>query len=227
MTVGRRVVIDFLPESARAYDDGWAIVAVDVLRATTTAVTIAWTGRRCLPVATLEDAGATAARLERPLLVGELRGELPAGFDLQNSPSLLATRPDIERPAVLLSTSGTRIFGEAAAAAAVYAACLRNVSAQVAHLAARHPRVAVIGAGTKGEFRREDQFGCARVAAGLLDAGYRAGDRATLEVVERWRHAPVQVCAEGRSAEYLRRTGQLADLDFTLSHIDDVDAVFA
>ncbi len=128
---------------------------------------------------------------------------------------------------MLLSTSGTRIFGEAAAAAAVYAACLRNVSAQVAHLAARHPKVAVIGAGTKGEFRREDQFGCARVAAGLLDAGYRAGDRATLEVVERWRHAPVQVCAEGRSAEYLRRTGQLADLDFTLSHIDDVDAVFA
>jgi hypothetical protein len=28
-------------------------------------------------------------------------------------------------------------------------------------------------------------------------------------------------------AEYLRRTGQLADLDFVLSHLDDVDAVFA
>jgi 2-phosphosulfolactate phosphatase len=227
MTTDPRVVIDFLPESARAYDDSWAVVAVDIMRATTTAVTIAWSGRRCLPVGSLEAARDTAARLDRPLLVGELGGDLPEGFDLQNSPSQLERHNDLERPAVLLSTSGTRVFGEAAAAAAVYAACLRNVTAQVAHLAAHHPRVAVIGAGTKGEFRREDQLGCARVAAGLVEAGYRAEDEQTREVIERCGDAPVDACAGGRSAEYLRRTGQLADLDFILSRVDDVDAVFA
>ena len=221
------MVIDFLPESARAYDDSWAVVAVDILRATTTAVTIAWSGRRCLPVGSLEAARETAARLPRPLLVGELGGDLPEGFDLQNSPSALESHGDLERPVVLLSSSGTRIFDEAAAAAAVYAACLRNVAALVAHLAAHHPRVAIIGAGTRGEFRREDQLGCARVAAGLIEAGYDADGEETWAVIERWRDAPVEACAGGRSADYLRRTGQLADLDFVLNHVEDVDAVFS
>jgi 2-phosphosulfolactate phosphatase len=219
-------VIDALPESAGAYGDQWAVVAVDVMRATTTAVSIVWSGRRCLPVPSLEAARAVAARLENPLLVGELGGHLPEGFDVQNSPAAMEARDDLERPAVLLSSSGTRLFHEAASAGAVYAASLRNVIAQVVHLAAHHPRVAVIGAGSKGEFREEDQLGCARIAAGLLDAGYRAGDRGTREVVERWRDAPVEVCARGRSAEYLRQTGQLEDLEFVLTHIDDVDGVF-
>ena len=227
MTADRRVVIDFLPESARAYDDSWVVVAVDILRATTTAVTIAWSGRRCLPVGSLEEALETAARLERPLLVGELGGDLPEGFDLQNSPSTLESFGGLERPVVLLSSSGTRIFGEAAGASAVYAACLRNVTAQLAHLAAHHPRVAIIGAGAKGEFRREDQLGCAWLAAGLIQAGYRADGKETREVIKRWGDAPVEACAGGRSAEYLRRTGQLSDLDFVLSRVDDVDAVLA
>jgi 2-phosphosulfolactate phosphatase len=222
----RRVVIDFLPESARAFDDSWAVVAVDIMRATTTAVTTVWSGRRCLPVGSLEEAHDTAARLDRPLLVGELGGDLPEGFDLQNSPCTLESLSDLERPVVLLSSSGTRIFGEAAEASAVYAACLRNLTAQVAHLAANHPRVAMIGAGAKGEFRREDQLGCAWIAAGLLAAGYHADGEETSEVIERWRGAPVEACAGGRSAEYLRRTGQLEDLDFVLSRVDDVDAVF-
>lgn len=220
------MVIDFLPESARAYGDSWTVVAVDVMRATTTAVSVVWSGRRCLPVPSLERAHQVAAPLEHPLLVGELGGHLPEGFDVQNSPSSMEARNDLERPVVLLSTSGTRLLYEAASARGVYAACLRNVSAQVAHLTANHSRVAVIGAGTKGDFRREDQLACARIAAGLLDAGYSAGNDGTLEVVERWREAPVEVCASGRSAEYLRRTNQLDDLEFVLTRIDDVDGVF-
>ena len=223
----RRVVIDFLPEAARDYGPGWAVVAIDIMRATTTAVTIVWSGRRCFPVPTLVAAREVASRLERPLLVGEVGGDLPEGFDLQNSPTALARMGEPERPAVLISSSGTRLLHEARAADAVYAACLRNVAAQVAHLAAHHPRVAVIGAGTKGEFRREDQLGCARVAEGLLEHGYEAHDDATRTVVERWREAPVDACAGGRSTAYLERTDQLEDLDFILSHVDDVDGVFA
>lgn len=220
------MVIDVLPESAAAYGDGWAVVGVDVMRATTTAVTIAWTGRRCLPVSSQAEAHDVATRLEDPLLVGEWGGDLPEGFHLQNSPAAMEVRNDLERPAVLLSTSGTRLLRAAASADAVYAASLRNVRAQVAHLAEHHPQVAVIGAGTKGEFRREDQFGCARIAAGLLEAGYTAGNGGTMEIVERWRDEPVEACAGGRSADYLRRTGQLEDLDFVLTRVDDVPAVF-
>jgi len=226
MEADRTVVIDFLPESARNYDEGWAVVAVDILRATTTAVTIVNTGRRCFPVRSVEAARHAAKQLPDALLVGEVGGDLPEGFDLQNSPSALQALGDLERPAILLSSSGTRIFAEARGTAA-YAACLRNSRAQVAHLAANHPRVAVIGAGTKGEFRREDQYGCSRLAAGLLERSYRPGSDLTREVVERWKDAPVESCAGGRSVEYLRRTSQLEDLDFVLSHVDDLDSVVA
>jgi 2-phosphosulfolactate phosphatase len=218
----RVVAIDYLPESAPAYADGWAVVAIDVLRATTTAVTIAHTGRRCIPAPSPEAAREVARDLVDPLLVGEFGGELPDGFHLQNSPATLEVRDDLERPAVLVSSSGTRLIHEARRSPAVYPGSLRNAAALVEHLAARHPRVAVIGAGTKGEFRREDQYGCARIASGLLKAGYRGANEGTVEVVERWRGKPVGVCAEGRSAEYLRRTGQTDDLDFVLTRIDDV-----
>jgi 2-phosphosulfolactate phosphatase len=79
-----------------------ATVCVDVFRATTTAVTALTSGRRCFPVATLGEALPIAAALDRPLLVGELGGSMPYGFDLQNSPDAIARRPDVWRPAILL-----------------------------------------------------------------------------------------------------------------------------
>ena len=43
------VIIDYLQDSVWRYKQGWAVVAVDVIRATTTAVTAAASGRRCYP----------------------------------------------------------------------------------------------------------------------------------------------------------------------------------
>src|SRR5205085_231772 len=85
-----------------------AIVAVDVIRATTTAVTAVALGRICFPVPSLEAAVRIEAKLERPLLVGELGGNMPHGFDLTNSPAALAKRTDVSRPMILLSSSGTK-----------------------------------------------------------------------------------------------------------------------
>jgi 2-phosphosulfolactate phosphatase len=226
VSADRVVVIDFLPESAERYVADWAIVAVDVIRATTTAVTAVWSGRRCFPVPSLEAGVPLAARLTNPLLVGELGGNAPYGFHLTNSPAQVAHRIDVDRPMILLSTSGTPLLHAAAGAEAAYAACLRNVTATVEHLTARHERVALLGAGSRLEFRREDQLGCAWIARGLLDAGYACHDSGTEEIVERWREADVDVCTEGRSAEYLRRTGQVSDLEFICAHVDDVPAVF-
>jgi 2-phosphosulfolactate phosphatase len=218
------VVIDSFPDAVRRYRDGYAIVAVDVIRATTTAVTAVALGRRCFPVPSIEHALPLAARLDRPLLVGELGGNMPYGFDMTNSPAELATRTDPARPMILLSSSGTQLIHNAAECDAVYVACLRNVSALIAHLVERHRRVAVIGAGTRGEFREEDQYGCARVAQGLLDAGFAPEDQQTDAVVSRWRGRPVDAWVESKSVEYLRKSGQLRDLDFILAHVDDVPA---
>ena len=219
------VAIDFSPERAITHGEGAAIIAVDVIRATTTAVTGVVLGRDCYPVPSLEVAVPLAARLDNPLLVGELGGNRPYGFDLTNSPYELAHRTDVQRPMILLSTSGTRLISAPPRADHVYVACLRNWRAQARWMRGRHDRVVVLGAGTRGEFREEDQLACAWIAAGLVEAGYRPlGPTAGL--VARWRDAPVDAVARGASAEYLRRSGQLDDLEVILGHVDDLDATF-
>src|SRR6266511_4253907 len=70
----KTVVIDCFPESAARYVDDHVIVAVDVIRATTTATTAVALGRRCFPVPSLEAALPLAARLDNPLIVGEPGG---------------------------------------------------------------------------------------------------------------------------------------------------------
>jgi 2-phosphosulfolactate phosphatase len=225
--ISRTVVIDCFPENVQRYrDEGYTIVAVDVIRATTTAVTASAMGRRCFPVASLENALTLAAELEDPLMVGELAGEMPAGFHISNSPALVAQQNDIHRPMVLLSTSGTKIIIGAKGATACYLACLRNYSAQIQHLISNHSKVAVIGAGTRGEFREEDQMCCGWIADGLLQDGFTAVDEQTAEIAARWRNAPVEAFLVSKSVAYLRRSGQLPDLDFVLAHIDDLPAVF-
>jgi 2-phosphosulfolactate phosphatase len=220
------VVIDCFPESVRHYREGYAVIGIDVIRATTTAVTAVALGRRCFPVPSIEMAVPLAARLDHPLLVGELGGNMPYGFDMNNSPAEMAHRNDIMRPMILLSSSGTQLIHNAKDCDAAYVACFRNHSATVAHLVGRHRHVAVIGAGTRGEFREEDQMCCAWIAERLVGAGYIAEDDSTREVIERWSGAPVDACTQGKSAEYLRKSGQTRDLDFILAHVDDLDSAF-
>ncbi|MEO8449791.1 MAG: 2-phosphosulfolactate phosphatase [Gemmatimonadota bacterium] len=225
--MSRSVLIDFLPESARQYRDGYAIVAIDVIRATTTAATAVSLGRRCYPVPSIEAALPQAARLHEPLLCGELGGNMPFGFDITNSPVEVAHRADHWRPMILLSSSGTQLIHNAQGAEAVYIACLRNLSATIRYLAGRHQRIALIGAGTRGEFREEDQYCCAKIAEGLVAEGYEPEGHQTTDIIERWRGKPVDAWIESKSVDYLRRSNQLRDLEFVLGHWDDLDSAFA
>jgi 2-phosphosulfolactate phosphatase len=205
--------------------DPTATVAVDVVRATTTAVTAVAAGSRVFVAPSIEAAVPLAAQLADPLLVGELGGSMPYGFHLQNSPYAVAAERERQRPMILLSTSGTRLMVDAAAQGEAYAACLRNVSAQARHLSG-HERVRVVGAGSRGEFRDEDQLCCARIARGLLEHDFQPGDTETEAVLDRWDNAPDSGFLDSPSVRYLRDTGQEHDLDFVLEHIDDLSAVF-
>jgi len=220
------VVIDCFPESVERYRQGYAIVAVDVIRATTTAVTAVALGRRCFPAPSLEAAMQLAARLNDAVMIGELGGKMPEGFDMNNSPAELVLRTDVFRPVILLSSTGTKLICEAEKCGFAYLACLRNCASLAAYLVGRHPKIAVIGAGSRGEFREEDQMCCAWIAESLLKAGYGSEDHRTDELVERWSGAPPDAFAGNRSVDYLRRSGQLKDLDFILAHINDLDDAF-
>jgi 2-phosphosulfolactate phosphatase len=222
-----RVTVECFLERLADYPPGATIVAIDVIRASTTAITAVVDGRRCFVVPSLEAATRRQAGLPNPFMVGELGGNMPFGFDATNSPSAVTQLGDRERPVVLLSSSGTSLMSAASGATdAAYVACLRNWKAQAETILRRSPQhVVLLGAGTRGEFREEDQLCCAWIAAPLLAAGADA-DRGTRDMVERWRGKPVTAIGEGKSAAYLQSSGQLHDLQFILAHVNDVDASF-
>jgi 2-phosphosulfolactate phosphatase len=164
------------------------------------------------------------ARLGQGLLAGEIAGDMPPGFDMNNSPADLTMRIDIDQPLIMVSSSGAPLMlaaGRGDGGADV--ACFRNFSAVARELIGRHDRVALIGAGSRGEFREEDQMGCAWVAELLVGAGHRPENDETRRIIDRWSGAPASACATGHSAAYLRSSGQTRDLDFIIDHVDDID----
>jgi 2-phosphosulfolactate phosphatase len=202
------------------------VVAIDVIRATTTAITAVAAGQSLYPAGSIEAAVRLAADLERPLLAGELGGVQPYGFDMQNSPCEMQDLGGCTRPVILLSTSGTRLMAEAADRGVCHPACLRNARSQARHLADAGADAVILGADSRGEFRDEDRLCAARIARVLVEAGHEVADRLTSEVLERWGDAPDDAFLEGRSARYLRETAQEHDLEFVLEHIDDLDQVY-
>lgn len=223
---GRMVVIDCFPESVESHQDEDAIIAVDVIRATTVVVTAVAQGRKCFPVPTLEAAVALSRELSNPLLVGELGGSMPFGFHLNNSPAEIDLRTDFERPMVLLSTSGSRLICAGNKSQSMYVACLRNWRAAGSRLRDRHRKIAVVGAGARGEFREEDQLCCAWIAEELVSLGFKPRDTKTADIIDRWSGAPLVEITRGASADFLRRTNQLKDLDFIVSHVNDLDRIY-
>jgi 2-phosphosulfolactate phosphatase len=189
--------------------------------------TAAAMGRACLVAADVAEARRLVAATPDALLAGEQGGRIPEGFDLGNSPAAISRRTDVDRPLVVETSSGTPMLCAASAADALFAACLRNITAQIEHLLSLDMDldVAVVPAGTGGEPREEDDLGAAYIAAGLRAGGLQA-DAATLEHVSAWATRSVDVCGEGPSAAFLRRAGHVDDLEFVLSHVDDLGAVF-
>jgi len=217
-------VIDSLPESAGQYRQSHALVVVDVFRATTVVVTALSCGHRVYPVATLDEAMLVAGHLPNVVFAGEQDGVKPGGFDLNNSP-VGVEAIEGSRSIVLLTSAGTKLLAAARGASAIYVACLRNLTATTELLVASHTRVALIGAGTRGMPRPEDQLVCAWIGDRLQSLGWTAENERTVEEVERYRGASVQLLRSSPSARYLEESDQVGDLEFVLSHVDDVNAV--
>ncbi len=219
------VAIRCFPDGLSSSRESDAFVAIDVIRATTTAVTAVAMGRRCYPVATRERADELKKSMSDALLVGEVNGLMPPGFDLTNSPAALSRRTDT-RPIILLSSSGTQVMDRIRDSKNGFVACLRNFSATICALADEIWSVTLIGAGTRGQFREEDQLCAAWIAAGLLDRGYVPRDRSTEEIIRKWKRSEPRDFLISESVSYLRRTNQTRDLHFILSHIDDIECSF-
>jgi len=68
-------------------------------------------------------------------------------------------------------------------------------------------------------------MGCAWVAEQLVASGYFPETEATSQYISHWSGKSPEEVRGGRSAAYLNQSGQEVDLEFVLSHIDDLDTV--
>jgi len=130
-----------------------AVAVVDVLRATTSLVTMLENG---LLRAIISDNIQRARQLALnnfSLLCGEVKAQQPAGFDYGNSPAEFAGLSFKGKSAVLFTTNGTRALAAASEAPFVVAAALVNRRAAaerlVAEAAKRKLDIVVVCAGVE------------------------------------------------------------------------------
>ena len=136
-------IIDCFAENRKRFPEEYAIVAIDVIRATTTATTALYLGRLMYPAGNADEAIVLSKTLKDPLLAGEMGGHVPYGFDLTNSPvqvMALSNIPsgyftNIRRPLILVSSSGMPLVMNSIHNTATYLACLRNYRSVAAHIA--------------------------------------------------------------------------------------------
>lgn len=215
--------IDAFPESAFRYIDREAIVCIDVINSTTTVVSAVAQERRVLPVSDHDEAQSLRRQMPWAVLAGGFAGAMPPGFELPDSPSALADLDPL-RP-LILAGAGISLLTNSARASNVYVACFRNASATAAHIARTHSSAIILGAGAGGEFRCEDQMAAAMIGRVLTAHGFDPEDRATADVVARWGRTEPSLARYGKSAAELLRTRRAADLDFVVSHFDDLQLV--
>ena len=67
---------------------------------------------------------------------------------------------------------------------------------------------------------------CVQVARGLMDKGYSAGTEKTLQIMERWAKEPSDAWLRSNSVRFLRSTGQERDLEFVMTHQNDLNEAY-
>ncbi len=211
-----------------------AVAVVDVLRATTSIITMLEGGLlRAIVTDNLRQARKLALN-NFSLLCGEIRSTPPAGFDYGNSPAEFAGLSFKGKSAVVFTTNGTRALTAAAEAPVVLAAALTNRRAAAQRLVGEAARrgmdAAVVCAGVERgtAFSLEDT-----AAAGAIVEAVRQFDPAVELTDESWaalhlwrwyRGDAMRMFGQSAHGRTLRELGFEADLRYA-AQVDIFESV--
>ena len=162
-----RVELSFTPHQADevALRDR-TVIAIDVLRASTTIITALHNGaREVIPVTTVESAVKLAGQLagDVVLLGGERGGRMIQGFSLGNSPAEYSTERVKGKSIVFSSTNGSQVLVNGRYAREMVVCGFVNMRLVVDFLRERPRDFILACAGTNGAFSLEDA-----VCAGMV-----------------------------------------------------------
>lgn len=216
----------FSPELLHLYDlKGKVVVAVDILRATSTMVTaFAHGAAGIIPVMELEECRAYAGK--GCLTAAERDGIKAEGFDLGNSPFAYMEAGIQGRTIAITTTNGTRAIRLSEEAAEIVIGSFLNLRAVARHLAALQRDVLVVCAGWKGRFNLEDTL-FAGALAGRLPGVFTSENDATLASLTLYQAAKPDLAGFLQQSSHVRRLERLEihkDVAFCLQH-DVYDAL--
>ncbi|BBN94225.1 2-phosphosulfolactate phosphatase [Deinococcus grandis] len=203
-----RLRVDLLPHGN--YPD--VVVIIDVLRATTTAVTYLERGADALLLTATPEIALNLRTEGSPYLLGGERGGLPIpGFDFGNSPVEAAGQNFTGKTVVMNTTNGTGAAHTAAQSGKhIFLAALTN-----AHAAARRARaaateeIAIVCAGTDEHVGLEDVYAAGVLAEYLLAMGeFSIDDGARIALtVRRNGGNPLEALGSSGHGQHLMRLG--------------------
>ncbi|WP_242922784.1 2-phosphosulfolactate phosphatase [Pontibacter liquoris] len=210
----------YSPELLHLYDlEGKAVVAVDILRATSTMTTaFAYGAADIIPVMSLEECMAYAA--QGHLTAAERDGIKADGFDLGNSPFGYMQEEIKGRTIAITTTNGTRAIRLSEAASEIIVGSFLNLQAVADHLRELQLDVLVVCAGWKGKFNLEDTLYAGALVERLQDAFAFEND-ATLASLYLYQTAKADLLTFLRQSSHVRRLENLEihkDIAFCLQH---------
>jgi len=191
-------------------------VVIDVLRASTTAITALTNGcQAIIPALDVTEAGELARRLgDICVLGGERNGQKIEGFQLGNSPQEYSPEAVGGKTIVLTTTNGTKAIRMASGASQVLIASFANIDAIVKYIAAQNMDVSLICAGRNGGFSFEDTA-CAGAIIEALEPDYLTDSARMAHII--YKHGankPEALVAVSEHAEYLKSIGFEGDIKF-------------
>lgn len=200
---------------------GCVSIVVDVIRASTSIVTLFEQGCPAIHIAPTLDGGRAFARAHGLLLCGEEGGARPLGFDYGNSPTEFAAQRFAGREAVICTTNGTAALRAVASSPSVYVGCLANAGAVInAALPAAQSigALTIVCAGSSRRVALDDVWTAGRLATiafGILGVEATLSDdaRTAIALTEAMPDAVTALCSS-RSARALVSLGLEADVAF-------------
>ncbi|MDX5420674.1 MAG: 2-phosphosulfolactate phosphatase [Hymenobacteraceae bacterium] len=210
----------YSPELLHLYDlKGKAVVAVDILRATSTMVTAFAHGvADIIPVMQLEECRTYAEK--GCLTAAERDGIKAEGFDLGNSPFGYINGDVKGRTIAITTTNGTKAIRMSEAAEEIVVGSFLNLQAVADHLEELQLDVIVVCAGWKGKFNLEDTL-FAGALVERLKGKFSSENDATLASLYLYQAAKSDLVSFLRQSSHVRRLENLEihkDIEFCLQH---------
>lgn len=205
-----RVEVCFSPDEFDLYKQEYtAVVAIDVLRATTAICAAFENGvKKIIPVSTVEEARAFQA--EGYLAAAERNGQIVEGFEFGNSPFSYMT-PEVKGETVVLTTTnGTRAINIAAKTHKVLIGSLINLQAVIDFLIARPEDVLLLASGWQGKFNLEDSICAGAITDALIKSGkYMSDEDSTIAAMFLYQKASVNYFGFLKASSHRRRLRNL------------------